>query len=90
VSRLFNEPVLLAAAIRAVIYVAISFGAHITQEQLATIMVAVEGVTALITRTLVTPNQLAERRVALGGSPTTPRDDDHTSEPVTPTVAKKD
>jgi hypothetical protein len=75
-SRLWNEPVMIAAAIRAVILAAVSFGLDVTAEQIATLMVAVEAVLAMVTRALVTPNQLAERRVAMGGPPTTPRDDD--------------
>ena len=74
-SRLLNEPVMIAAAIRAVILAAVSFGLNVTAEQTATLMVAVESVLALVTRSLVTPNQLAEARVAAGGSPTTPRPD---------------
>lgn len=70
--RLLNEPVLLGSAIRAVILVFISFGVDITTEQIAAIMGALEVVLALLTRALVTPNQLAEARVAAGGSPTTP------------------
>lgn len=70
---LWNEPVLIGAAIRAVILAAVAFGVAISAEQLAALMVAVETVLALVTRALVTPNQLAEDRVAEGGSPTQPR-----------------
>jgi hypothetical protein len=73
--RLFNEPVLIGAAIRALIYAAMAFGTPVTVEQLGALMAAVEAVLAVITRALVTPNQLAEARVASGGSPTKPRED---------------
>lgn len=72
-TRLLNETVLLGAAIRAVLLAAMAFGTPMTAEQLATAMSAVEAVLALVTRALVTPNQLAEARVAAGGSPTLPR-----------------
>jgi hypothetical protein len=68
--RLLNEPVAIGVAIRAVVLMVMAFGAHITVEQMASLMVAVEAVLALITRALVTPNQLAEARVAQGLSPT--------------------
>lgn len=55
---------------RAVILAAMAFGTSITPEQLAALMMAVEAVLALLTRAIVTPNQLAEARVAAGGSPT--------------------
>lgn len=72
-NRLLNEPILIATAIRAVILAAIGFGLDWTGEQVAQVMLAVEAVTALV-RQLVTPNQLAEQRVAEGLSPTKPRD----------------
>jgi hypothetical protein len=72
-NRMLNEPVMIAAAIRSVIIAATAFGLDMTAEQMTTLMVAVEAVLALVTRSLVTPNQLAEERVAQGGSPTTPR-----------------
>ncbi len=71
--RLLNEPVLIGAAVRAVIFAAMTFGIKVSIDQLAAIMAAVEAVLAVVTRALVTPNQLAEARVAEGGSPTTPR-----------------
>lgn len=70
--RLLNEPVLIGGAIRALFLALMAFGFSVTPEQLASIMLAVEAVLALVTRMLVTPNQLAEARVAAGGSPTTP------------------
>ncbi len=72
-SRLLNEPVLIGAAIRSVILALASFGLEMTAEQIAALMGAVEALLALITRALVVPNQLAEARVADGGSPTEPR-----------------
>lgn len=73
--RVLNEPVLLGATIRAVLLAIMSFGFNITVVQLAATMVAVEALLALITRAFVTPNHLAEARVAAGGSPTQPRND---------------
>lgn len=72
IRRLLNEPVLLGAAVRAIVFAAMAFGLDVTVDQLAAVMAAVEAVLALATRALVTPNQLAEARVAAGGSPTTP------------------
>ncbi len=69
-TRLLNEPVLIGAAIRAVILAAVAFGFDVTAEQVAALMVAVESVMALVTRAMVVPNKLAEERVAAGGSPT--------------------
>lgn len=74
-TRLLNEPVLIGAAIRAVILAAVAFGLNVTAEQIASLMVAVEAVLALVTRALVTPNQLAEARVDAGGRPTVPRNE---------------
>lgn len=70
--RIFNEPVLIGGAIRAVLLAAMAFGLQVTPEQLAAVMLAVEAVIALVTRAFVTPNHLAEARVAAGNSPTTP------------------
>jgi hypothetical protein len=70
--RLLNEPVLIGTAIRAVVLAGMAFGLQITPEQLAAVMLAIEAVLALVTRTLVTPNQLAEARVDAGGRPTQP------------------
>lgn len=71
-SRLLNEPVLIGGAIRAIILAATSFGLNWTGEQVASLMLAVEAILALVTRSQVTPNKLAEHRVAMGGNPTTP------------------
>lgn len=75
-SRLLNEPVAIAAAIRAVLVVAISFGFTLTPEQIGTVMLAVEAVLALVTRGLVTPVALAEQRMERGHPPTTPMGDE--------------
>ena len=71
-TRLLNEPVLIGAAIRAVLLAVIAFGVNMTMEQFGAVMLAVEAVLALVTRALVTPNQLAEARVSAGGRPTVP------------------
>lgn len=73
-NRLLNEPVLIAGAVRAIILAAMAFGVGITVEQLGALMLAVEAVLAMVTRAVVTPNQLAEARVDAGGRPTQPRD----------------
>lgn len=70
--RLLSEPVLIGAAIRAVILAVSAFGFEMSPERMAALMGAVEAVLALFTRAVVTPNQLAEARVAAGGSPTEP------------------
>lgn len=71
-NRLLNEPVMIGAAIRAVILAASAFGLDMKPEQLAALMTAVEAVLALVTRAMVTPNQLAEARVDAGGRPSVP------------------
>jgi hypothetical protein len=71
--NLLNEPVLIATAIRAVLIAGMAFGLNMSMVQLGTVMIAVEAVLGVITRALVTPNKLAEERVAAGGSPTVPR-----------------
>jgi hypothetical protein len=70
VSRLLNEPVMIATAIRSILLALTAFGLGWTAEQIAAVMIAVEAVLGLITRAFVTPNQLAEERVARGFSPT--------------------
>lgn len=72
-NRLLNEPVLIGGAIRAVLVAAMAYGFTVTPEQMAATMLAVEAVLALVTRAIVTPNQLAEARHAEGLSPTQPR-----------------
>ena len=71
-NRLLNEPTLIAGVVRAVILCAVSFGWDLTVDQIAQIMLALEAVLTLVNRALVTPNQLAEARVAAGGNPTEP------------------
>lgn len=71
-SRLLNEPSLIAGAIRAVILAGTAFGLHWTADQIAATMLAVEAVLTLVTRTLVTPNHIAEARVDAGGRPSVP------------------
>ena len=68
--KLQNEPVMIAAAIRAVIVAAIAFGLDMTPEQMGSLMLAVEAILAVVTRSQVTPNQLAEHRVDMGYRPT--------------------
>jgi hypothetical protein len=72
-NRLLNEPTVIAGAIRAIILAGTAFGLQWSAEQVAALMFAVEAVLTVINRALVTPNQLAEARVAAGGSPTVPR-----------------
>lgn len=71
--RIWNEPVLIGGAVRAVLLAAMAFGWNVTVDQLAAVMLAVEAVLALVTRAIVTPNHLAESRVAEGLSPTQSR-----------------
>jgi hypothetical protein len=70
--RIFNEPVMLGTVIRTGLLMLMAFGVGLTMVQLAAVMVFVESLTALTTRAYVTPNHLAEQRVAMGNSPTTP------------------
>lgn len=71
-NRLLNEPALIAGAIRAIIFCAVAFGLGWTTQQIGAVMLAVEAVLTLATRSLVTPNQLAEARVDAGGRPSVP------------------
>ena len=72
--RMLNEPITIGALVRAIILLIMSFGVQVTNEQLALIMMILELSMALFTRSIVTPNQLAEDRVADGFSPTKSRD----------------
>lgn len=54
-SKILKEPVAFSFAIRALLLCAMAFGTHVTPEQLASVMVAVEAVLALFTRAAVTP-----------------------------------
>lgn len=71
--RIFNEPVMLGTVIRAGLLALMAFGIGLSAEQLAAVMVFVEALLMWITRAFVTPNHLAEARVAEGLSPTQPR-----------------
>lgn len=74
--RIFNEPVLLGTLVRTILYALMAFGVGVTTEQLTAVMAVVEALTLLVTRAFVTPNHLAEERVAAGGSPTQPLNKD--------------
>ncbi len=50
-----GEPVLLAAVVQAGIALAISFGAHLSVEQVGAIMAFTSAVSAVIVRMYVTP-----------------------------------
>jgi hypothetical protein len=52
-----REPVVIAAAVRAIIVCAVAFGLKWTPEQIGATMLAVEAILAVITRQSVTPNQ---------------------------------
>jgi hypothetical protein len=56
---LSQEPVAIAAAVRLVLLAAMTFGLHLTTEQLVASMTALEAVLALSTRANVTPNASA-------------------------------
>lgn len=51
-----NEPVAIAALIRAVILCAVAFGLQWSADQIAAVMLVVELAVAIITRSKVTPN----------------------------------
>lgn len=55
VSFFNREPVMIAAAVRAVLYVAVLYGFEMTPDQMVAIIAAVESVLGLITRQQVTP-----------------------------------
>ena len=50
-----SEPVLLAAVVQAGIALAVSFGAHLSVEQVGTILAFTSAVSAVIVRMYVTP-----------------------------------
>lgn len=52
---MFNEPVAIAAALRAVLLAAMAFGLKMSADQMAAVMVAVEAILALFVRSKVTP-----------------------------------
>ena len=71
--RILNEPVVITSLVSSAIALGIGFGLKVTPEQLSLIMAFVGTLLAFLARAAVTPNQLAEERVAQGGSPTVPR-----------------
>jgi hypothetical protein len=68
-NRLFNEPTLLAGAVRAIIAAAVTFGLKWTPDQIGSTILAVEAVLTLVNRSMVTANHVAEARVDAGGRP---------------------
>jgi hypothetical protein len=71
--RILNEPVIVASVVQSGLALGMAFGLHLTPEQIASILAFTGTVLALLARAAVTPNQLAEARVAQGLSPTQPR-----------------
>lgn len=71
-TRLFNEPALVSAVVNTGMLALIAFGLSLTEPQMLAVMAFVNAVLALVVRALVTPNQLAEHRVDMGGRPTVP------------------
>lgn len=63
-----REPVAIAAALRSVIACAVAFGLDWTAEQVAALVVAVEVVSGLFVRSLVTPTPTDERGAVDPGS----------------------
>ena len=55
-----NNPVLVLAAVRALILCAVSFGLTWTVEEIASIMLALEAIAAIYARAAVTPNHRVE------------------------------
>jgi hypothetical protein len=74
-TRIKNEPAVVSAIVRQAIVLLSAFGLNMTAEQTVAVSLFVESITTLFTRQSVTPNQLAEHRVAMGGSPTVPLDE---------------
>lgn len=70
--RILNEPVMFVSVVQSGFALAIGFGMDITKEQLVLIVAFTGTVLAFLARAFVTPNKLAEERVAAGGSPTKP------------------
>lgn len=58
--RFDNEPVMVIAFVKALIYCGTAFGLRLTVEQIGALMMVVEVGTALFTRAKVTPNALAQ------------------------------
>ena len=72
-NRLLNEPVLIISMIQSGIALGVAFGLNVTPGQMAAILTFSGTLLAVLARALVTPNQLAEARVAEGLSPTAHR-----------------
>jgi len=53
-----REPVAIAALVRSVLLMAVAFGAHLTPEQIAAVMVTVEMFAAIVVRQRVTPEPI--------------------------------
>lgn len=69
--RLAHEPAALASAVRAVLYAVVAYGAHLSEAQIGTTMLAVEAVLLLFTRQSVVPTSLVQERVDEGRNPLT-------------------
>lgn len=54
--KISTEPIVIGAAVRAIILCGVAFGLKWSTEQIAAIMLAVECVLAIFTRQAVTPN----------------------------------
>lgn len=54
-TRLFGEPTLILAAIRAIIVCAVAFGLGLSEGQIVAIYAVAETILALVNRALVTP-----------------------------------
>ena len=76
--RIRNNPVLVAAAVRAIILAATSFGLKWTIEQVAQLMLAVEAVLAVATRAVVSPTKKNDKPQGPPG----PSDDDLTGQRI--------
>ena len=50
-----TEPALIIAAVQAIIALAVSFGLHLSPEQIGAIMAVTAAILGLITRSFVTP-----------------------------------
>ncbi len=62
------EPVMIGAAVRAIILASTSFGLHWSSEQIASTMLAVEAVLAVFTRGSVTsPSTIHQAGLTVGG-----------------------
>jgi TRAP-type C4-dicarboxylate transport system permease large subunit len=71
--RLLNEPVMLAAISQLVVILIGVFGFQLSAEEIAALASGLLVIVGIVTRQLVTPNQLAEARVDEGKRPTDSR-----------------